>query len=234
MALFPDSIPADTDPVALGASVIRALKTALNTIFGAYFNDDGSWKNNVIPGSALEDGTVTQGKLDPGAVANIQVPVGGVIEFAGTVLPANYLWCDGASYLRGSSPSDTYFNLFSQIGTSFGSVDGTHFNVPDSRGRVTVMPDGGAARTPTISVVGSTDGSATHTLITSEIPSHTHNADDTGLDSLVVAGGGSGGNNGSGSNNNWGFKSHTGTTGGDGAHNNLQPSLGMNKIIRYV
>ena len=50
-------------------------------------------------------------------------------EFGGTVAPTGFLECDGASYLRA-----TYPRLFAAIGTTWGSVDGTHFNVPDGRG----------------------------------------------------------------------------------------------------
>lgn len=59
----------------------------------------------------------------------IGVPVGGIIPFAHPTVPNGYLECDGASYLRTS-----YADLFSAIGTIYGSVDGTHFNVPDYRG----------------------------------------------------------------------------------------------------
>src|SRR5262245_19026075 len=45
---------------------------------------------------------------------------------------SGWLLCDGASYLR----SGTYASLFAAIGTTYGSADGTHFNVPDFRGRV--------------------------------------------------------------------------------------------------
>jgi microcystin-dependent protein len=38
--------------------------------------------------------------------------------------------CDGSSYAR----TGTYANLFAVIGTTYGSVDGSHFNVPDLRG----------------------------------------------------------------------------------------------------
>jgi microcystin-dependent protein len=64
-------------------------------------------------------------------------PVGAVIQFTGTAAPTAWLLCDGASYLR-----TTYADLFAVIGTAYGSVDGTHFNVPDMRGR---MPVGYAA-----------------------------------------------------------------------------------------
>lgn len=51
--------------------------------------------------------------------------------------------CDGSSVLRAS-----YSGLFTAIGTAWGSVDGTHFNVPDLRGVFLRGTDGGAARDP--------------------------------------------------------------------------------------
>lgn len=64
--------------------------------------------------------------------------VDGYLNYTGMIKPhaatsapsAGWLLCDGASYLRA-----TYASLFALIGTTFGSVDGTHFNVPDMRGR---------------------------------------------------------------------------------------------------
>jgi len=47
-----------------------------------------------------------------------------------TAIPG-WLLCDGASYLR----TGTYASLFGAISTTYGSADGTHFNVPDFRGR---------------------------------------------------------------------------------------------------
>jgi microcystin-dependent protein len=57
---------------------------------------------------------------------------GTVLDFAGAVAPAGWLLCDGSSVSR-----TTYANLFSVIGTTHGSGDGsTTFSLPDGRGRV--------------------------------------------------------------------------------------------------
>lgn len=63
-------------------------------------------------------------------MAQFITPTGLMLPFAGSAAPTNWLLCDGASLLRADYP-----DLFTVIGTTFGSVDGTHFNVPDSRGR---------------------------------------------------------------------------------------------------
>ena len=53
------------------------------------------------------------------------VPTGGIMLYAVAGPPAGYLQCNGASVLRAS-----YTKLFGVIGTTFGSVDGSHFTLP--------------------------------------------------------------------------------------------------------
>jgi microcystin-dependent protein len=60
------------------------------------------------------------------------VPSGVALPYvASGAAPSGFLLCDGTSYLRAS-----YAGLFAVIGTTYGSVDGSHFNVPDFRGDV--------------------------------------------------------------------------------------------------
>jgi microcystin-dependent protein len=58
------------------------------------------------------------------------VPVGSIITYAGSVedgkMPLNYLICDGTSVLETEYPE-----LFSVIGTTFGSVGAGEFSLPD-------------------------------------------------------------------------------------------------------
>ena len=56
---------------------------------------------------------------------------GVLLPYAGEVAPPGWLICAGQSVLRSAYPK-----LFAVIGTLYGSADGTHFNVPDLRGRV--------------------------------------------------------------------------------------------------
>lgn len=63
-------------------------------------------------------------------VSEFVSPTGVITPFAGAAAPSNWLLCDGASLLRADYP-----RLFNVIGTSYGSVDATHFNTPDLRGR---------------------------------------------------------------------------------------------------
>lgn len=71
-------------------------------------------------------------------------PTGSLLPYAGPTAPDGWLLCNGASLLRASYP-----DLFDIIGTAYGSADGTHFTLPDMRGR---MPFGSGARTWAVTV----------------------------------------------------------------------------------
>lgn len=98
-------------------------------------------------------------------------PTGALLDFAGTSPPAGFLVCDGSSVLRA-----TYATLFSVIGTTWGSVDGSHFNLPDLQHRVT-MGSGGTTANPTIgTAVGNVGGEDLHTQAADEVGPHVHSA----------------------------------------------------------
>jgi microcystin-dependent protein len=82
--------------------------------------------------------------------AHVSLPAGMIHAYGGTVAPSGYLLCDGTSYLR-----TTYASLFTAIGTRYGTVDATHFTVPDLRSS---FPKGQAAAVDAVS----TGGAATH------------------------------------------------------------------------
>lgn len=58
------------------------------------------------------------------------LPAGVIVPYGGATAPSGWLACNGASVSR-----TTYSELFSAIGTAYGSSSGTTFNVPDLRGR---------------------------------------------------------------------------------------------------
>lgn len=66
----------------------------------------------------------------------VLMPVGAVLDFAGTSAPAGWLLCFGQSVLRADYPE-----LFAAIGTTYGAVDSSHFTLPDYRGRTSFGVD---------------------------------------------------------------------------------------------
>jgi microcystin-dependent protein len=95
---------------------------------------------------------------------HVFLPAGIVVDYAGpTIPPIGWLYCDGRSLLMTDYP-----DLYAAIGTTYGSVDATHFNIPDTRGKVTA---GAGANYGTL---GQTAGAATVTLLGGHLPSHAH------------------------------------------------------------
>lgn len=160
------------------------------------------------------------------AAAATVVPAGSVFDYAGSTAPSGFLLCFGQAVSR-----STYSDLFTAIGTTFGSGDGsTTFNLPDLRGRVAAGKDdmGGSAANRitaagsgiTGTTLGAAGGTQTHTLTTAEMPAHTHS-------NVVVSG-----SSGFGGCGLFDRNGTTGSTGGGGAHQNTQPTLILNKIIK--
>lgn len=145
-------------------------------------------------------------------------PTGSLMQFAGSSAPTGYLLCDGSAVSRSA-----YSALFALISTTYGAGDGsTTFNVPDLKGRVAVGYDSGQTEFDTL---GETGGANTHTLTTGEIPSHDHSTG-SGMEVLNTPGTSTYATltDGAGA---------SGTTGGGGAHNNLQPYITLNYIVKY-
>ena len=158
------------------------------------------------------------------------IPIGTVLPFAGSSLPANgWLFCNGQAINR-----TTYSALFTTIGTTYGVGDGSlTFNIPDMRGRVPAGLDvdssGFALRiTVTASdvsgtVLGSTGGTQTHTLTAGELPTSATYRNFTSE-------GGQGGTASSGLAQYVSISALTGAN--DEPHLNLQPTIILNYIIR--
>jgi len=141
----------------------------------------------------------------------------GVIKgYGGSSAPTGYLLCDGTGY-----STTTYASLYAVIGYTFGGSSGT-FNVPDFRGNTLVGYKSGDVYFGTL---GLTVGEQQHTLTITEMPSHTH---------PQVSGSFTSGASypSSGAYNTLFNLGPTGATGGGGAHNNVQPSLTANYIIK--
>ena len=153
-----------------------------------------------------------------GGAAVVGFVAGDLKPWPAASVPAGWLDCDGAVVSR-----TTYAALFAAVGTAWGAGDGsTTFGLPDLRRR-TLVGAGGAATAVLGNTVGSRGGAEAHTLTTAEMPAHTH-------PTSIVAGNYVG--SGFGSGNTKGPPGNTGSAGGGGAHNNLQPSAVVRWLIK--
>lgn len=92
--------------------------------------------------------------------------------FGGNFAPVNYAFCDGQLM-----PISQNSALFSLLGTTYGGNGISTFALPDLRGRVPMHPGNGPGLSPR--VLGESDGSETVTLLSNNVPSHTHTASST-------------------------------------------------------
>lgn len=174
------------------------------------------------------------------------VPVGVVISFSGNAAPSGWMLCYGQPISR-----TLYSALFSVIGTSFGSGDGsTTFNLPDCRGRVDAGKDDmGGSDSARLSIWGSLSkaiggvfGSQSHVISINEMPPHDHPINDPGhlhsgvQNSLLGQGRGEATPPVAQYSRGTSDANFTGITvlpsGGGQAHNNTQPTIIFNKIIK--
>ena len=190
--------------------------------------------SNAVTSAKITDANVTTAKIADGAVTSAKLASGlatitGEIRlWATAAAPTGWLFCDGASISR-----STYSALFAVIGTTYGTVDGNTFNVPDLKGRSPVGVGTGDATGATAWTLAEKGGEETHVLTTAEIAAHTH-----GPGSFAVESGGDLVSDGAhvafrnGTSRTSAVTGTSASTGGGTAHNTIGPVLGLNYIIK--
>lgn len=165
------------------------------------------------------------------SILSDSVPIGAIQSFGGEIAPEGWLICDGSAVSR-----EDYADLFTTIGTTYGSGDGsTTFNLPNLKGRVMVGTGESDAVGHTQHNMGQSGGEETHQLIVDEMPSHAHeykilgNQIDTSPSAVARD-----------NDPEWSTKYQVFSgdvihpTGGNQSHNNMQPYLVVNYIIKVT
>lgn len=158
--------------------------------------------------------------------------IGEIRIFGGNFAPVGWAFCDGS--LIQISENDA---LFSLLGTTYGGDGQTTFALPDLRGRIP-LHQGTNPSTGTNYLIGQKTGTESVTLVTQQLPVHTHavNANSSTGDSSTPT------------NHIWGLSDSgkqyvasapNGTmnpasitpAGGNQPHDNMMPFLTVNFII---
>lgn len=149
-----------TNGVGAGSATITGTTaTSVLTVDGIEIDTTGASSNQVL----AYNGT----KFAPTAPSSASMPTGSITMWSTATAPTDWLLCDGSAVSR-----TTYATLFGVISTTYGTGDGsTTFNLPNLKGRIPVGLDSTQTE---FDALGETGGAKTHTLTTTEMPSHTH------------------------------------------------------------
>ena len=243
-----------------GFTAARMLEIEDGTVVDAEIRDGDLWLIRH-DGSEINAGSVEgpQGPVGPMGPASISAIPGEVRLWSGSALPAlgtygRWVWADGAVYPVASHPLAAG-HIATQWRTFAGASDpgAPNFRVPDMRGLAPVgmdaMPGGARANRMTRSVaitIASKAGEETHIITVPEMPAHAHGVTDPGHTHL-----GSSGDRQSGGYQTFGqaltynayetfnapyiSTNPTGISiqnaGGNGAHENVQPSVFVPYIV---
>ena len=203
-SFFPSEILIEEQPLS---AVLAGLQAAIDSL---------SQSSNSASGSVLD------------------MPVGTILPVASTNVPDGWMLCDGREI-----SIEAHQDLYDLIGTTYGAGDSafwaqvfypaTTFNIPDLRGRTIIgANDMGGEASTVLSMhqasLGHTGGEEMHQLTVDEMPSHSH--EHSGNSSLPVM--------------EWGSAAFasapesgmTSSVGNDQPHNNLQPFLALNYIMK--
>lgn len=189
-------------------------------------------------GAVVNTGTSDVTIVTPKAIANSYLSLTGVIlPYSGATAPTGWLLADGSTISQ-----TTYANLFALIGHTYGADPGSgNFILPNPSGRVIV----GKSADTEFDVLGETGGEKTHTLSgaesgekghnhTQDVHTHAMNTNITpGTGTPTRYAGSSGGAQTAIDLTATATNQAVAASNATNAHNNLQPYLTLNYIIKY-
>jgi microcystin-dependent protein len=204
--------------VNFNSGIYRLSPTSIAVLFYAtpYWTARYNWIDRTVPGDTVTDTDWdTISSYVDQLLYEVKTPMlGMIIAFMTDDPPPNVLPCDGSTYARVDFP-----DLYSVLAPIY-IVDADNFTVPDLRGRTVIGTGIGTGLTSRS--IGDSSGEEQHQLDVSEIPGHTHTipltattlavepGEVTVLTPIPV------------------LTQDTGSTGGDGSHNNMQPFYALN------
>lgn len=182
--------------------------------------------------SYLTDAPGTLWVYQNGSWVSVGLPPGSISAWIGTVAPLNWVLMYGQTI---ENAQTLYPVLWSMIDPSWKLQGGPNMHVPDLRGRIPVGIDnmGGVAsgRIPQGGSMGGSGGESYHTLTLNEVPPHRHTSEDGSPFATANAGAfyagltiATGGHQ----------QTFTSWSGNGGSHNNMQPYILLNWILKIV
>jgi len=162
-------------------------------------------------------------------VNTVVPPAGAVAMYAGKTAPTGWLICDGSSL----QDAVKYGKLYDAIGTVYGGTGKNNFKIPDMQGKVAVGV--GAGRS-----IGAVGGTEAVTLTLAQIPPHRHAFQGGSVTINDATNGSQGGLKNDAGGSLYGFTdkqtinmNSTVLAKAATAHDNMQPYVVMNYIIKY-
>lgn len=196
-----------------------------NANIQAYYLVDGNLTYDSDKDQELQRKWEEESQNNPqeGGITGDTSPIGAVMQWYSDIVPANWLLLNGQAVSR-----TNYSELFELYGTTFGAGDGiTTFNLPDMRTRTPVGKDSSDSDFATLGKIG---GEKTHKLTVDEMPSHSHEYHREAYYYAEL----DGTENKLGDTNDLsnGVIDNSTYTGGSQPHNNLQPYIVTNFIVK--
>ena len=234
--------PYNPDEDGNGQIAVADLQGILSTYGNAFSPSeilvDGETLTTVL--TQLQNSIDSLSGLTGGGGSVLDMPLGTVLPIATESVPEGWMLCDGREI-----SIEEYQGLYDLIGTTYGSGDSafwaqvfypaTTFNIPDLRGRTIIgANDMGGEQSDVLAIhsasVGEVGGEEMHQLTEAEMPSHSHQVEIEGWD-FVYSQGGYDGFSGPQEFPTT-SQEETSFEGGDQPHNNMQPYMALNYMMK--